>query len=110
MSYCLGTPAETERLTMMGLLTRLALSGAALMGVTGAFAYFGGWFSTDEPTPAGFIDRFEQINGVHVGFRRNHAKGLGVTGFFESNGNGVRLSKAAVFEPGARAGNRTLFP
>jgi catalase len=52
------------------------------------------------PTPARFIDRFEQIDGVHSGFRRNHAKGLGVSGFFESNGNGVRLSKAAVFAPG----------
>src|SRR5258706_1172353 len=53
-----------------------------------------------ELTPDRFVDRFEQINGVHSGFRRNHAKGLGVTGSFESNGNGVRLSKAAVFEPG----------
>jgi catalase len=50
--------------------------------------------------PTRFIDRFEQIDGVHSGFRRNHAKGLGVSGFFESNGNGVRLSKAAVFEAG----------
>src|SRR5262245_59444437 len=55
--------------------------------------------SPDALTPARFIDRFEQINGVHPGFRRNHAKGLGVFGFFDSNGNGVRLSKAAVFEP-----------
>src|SRR4051812_49199989 len=52
------------------------------------------------PTPAMFIDRFEQIAGVHPGFRRNHAKGIGVAGFFASNGNGVRLSRAAVFEPG----------
>jgi catalase len=37
---------------------------------------------------------------VHSGFRRNHAKGVGVSGFFESNGNGVRLSKAVVFRPG----------
>jgi catalase len=51
-------------------------------------------------TPARFIERFEQLDGVHSGFRRNHAKGLGVSGFFQSNGNGVRLSKAAVFEPG----------
>jgi catalase len=54
----------------------------------------------DALTPARFIDRFEQIDGIHPGFRRNHAKGLGVSGFFESNGNGARLSKAAVFEPG----------
>jgi catalase len=50
--------------------------------------------------PARFIDRFEQLHGVHSGFRRNHAKGLGASGFIESNGDGVRLSKAAVFEPG----------
>src|SRR5262249_25440373 len=36
----------------------------------------------------------------HSGFRRNHAKGVGVSGFFASNGNGVRLSQAAVFRPG----------
>jgi catalase len=56
--------------------------------------------SPDALTPARFIDRFEQMNGVHAGFRRNHAKGLGVSGFFESNGNGIRLSKAAVFASG----------
>jgi catalase len=51
-------------------------------------------------TPAKFVDGFEEVNGVHPGFRRNHAKGVGVSGFFESNGNGVRLSKAVVFQPG----------
>ena len=34
----------------------------------------------DALTPARFIDRFEQVDGVHSGFRRNHAKGLGVPG------------------------------
>src|SRR5438309_8808606 len=82
------------------IVTRLALIGFALAAVTGAFAYFGGWFSTDELTPGRFADRFEEVNGLHPGFRRNHAKGLGVSGSFESNGNGVRLSKAAVFQPG----------
>jgi catalase len=100
MSDHLETPAETERLTMIGLPTRLALIGVALAAVAGTFAYFGGWFSPDALTPAQFIDRFEEVDGVHSGFRRNHAKGIGVTGFFESNGNGARLSKASVFEPG----------
>src|SRR5712672_3073638 len=85
---------------MIGVPTRLALIGVALAAVTGAFAYLGGWFSTDELTPGRFADRFEEVNGLHPGFRRNHAKGLGVSGSFESNGSGVRLSKAAVFEPG----------
>src|SRR6516165_9493883 len=108
MSEHLETPAETERLTMIGLLTRLALIGVALAAVVGTFA-FGGWFSPaaptpaqviDRPTAAQVIDRFEQIDGVHSGFRRQHAKGIGVSGFFESNGNGARLSKATVFEKG----------
>jgi len=109
MSVHLKTPAETERRTMIGLPTRLALIGVALAAVAGTFAYFSGWFSPeaptlaqgiDRPTAAQFIDRFEQIDGVHSGFRRQHAKGIGVSGFFESNGNGARLSKATVFEKG----------
>jgi catalase len=81
-------------------LARFVLIGVALAAVAATFAYFGGWFTPNELTPARFTDGFEQVNGVHSGFRRNHAKGLGVSGFFESNGNGVRLSKALVFRPG----------
>ena len=55
---------------------------------------------TNNLTPARFVDGFEQVNGVHAGFRRNHAKGMGVSGFFDSNGNGVRLSQAVIFQPG----------
>jgi catalase len=51
-------------------------------------------------TPGKFTDAFEEVAGVQSGFRRNHAKGVGVTGFFESNGQGVRLSKASVFRQG----------
>src|SRR6202030_3524137 len=72
----------------------------ALAAVAGTFAWFGGWFTPKDLTPARFTDGFEEVNAVHPGFRRNHAKGLGVSGFFESNGKGVRLSKAAVFKPG----------
>src|SRR6185369_9793639 len=74
--------------------------GVVLMAIAGGFAYLGGWLTPGDLTPARFVDAFEQANGVHAGFRRNHAKGLGVSGFFESNGNGVRLSKSAAFEPG----------
>jgi catalase len=81
-------------------LSRFALIGVALAAVAATFAYFGGWLTPNELTPARFTDGFEHVNGVHSGFRRNHAKGVGVSGFFESNGNGVRLSKALVFRPG----------
>jgi catalase len=98
----LRAPPETDqqRLSMASVLARLALIGAALTAVTATYAYLAGWFTRHELTPARFVDGFEQVNGVHPGFRRNHAKGSGVSGFFESNGNGVRLSKAVVFRQG----------
>jgi catalase len=79
---------------------RLAAIGVLLLGIVGAFLYLGGWFSPQKLTPARFVDEFERANGIHSGFRRNHAKGVCVRGFFESNGNGTRFSKAVVFQPG----------
>jgi catalase len=102
MSNYLEAPAEVAppRLAMASALARFALIGVALAAVAGTFGYLGGWFTPNELTPARLTDAFEHVDGVHPGFRRNHAKGVGVSGFFESNGNGVRLSKAAVFRPG----------
>jgi catalase len=102
MSNSLKAPTEVARprLSAGSTLARLALIGVALAAVAGAFAYLGGWLMPSALTPARFTDGFEEVNGIHTGFRRNHAKGVGVSGFFESNGNGVRLSKAAVFQPG----------
>src|SRR5215475_10812660 len=88
------------RLSTAGTVARLTLIGIALAAVAGTFAYVGGWLTPNTLTPARFVDGFEEVNGVHPGFRRNHAKGVGVSGLFESNGNGVRLSKAVVFQPG----------
>jgi catalase len=102
MSNILDAPAEVERppLGWSGTLARLALIGVALVAVAGTFAYLGGWLTPNALTPARFTDGFEQVDGLHPGFRRNHAKGVGVSGFFESNGEGARLSEASVFRPG----------
>src|SRR5229473_3992463 len=102
MSIDLKTRAGVARprLSKAGTLARFALIGVALAAVAGTFAYLGGWLTPSELTPARFADAFEEIDGTHPGFRRNHAKGVGVSGYFESNGNGVRLSKATVFRPG----------
>ena len=102
MSSSLEAPADAARprLDRTSTLARLALIGVVLAAVAGAFAYLGGWFTPGALTPARFTDGFEEVDGRHPGFRRNHAKGVGVAGFFDSNGNGVRLSKAAVFRPG----------
>jgi catalase len=102
MSIELKPPAEAAgpRLGTASTLVRFALIGAALVAVAGTFAYLGGWLTPKALTPARFTDAFEQVAGTHPGFRRNHAKGVGVSGYFESNGDGVRLSKASVFRPG----------
>ena len=81
-------------------LRRLGGIGVVILCVAGGFLYLGGWFSPNALTPARFVDAFERADGVHSGFRRNHAKGVGVSGYFESNGQGARLSKAVVFRPG----------
>ena len=82
------------------LVIRFAAIGAVLAGIVGLFAYAGGWLTPHTLSPASMINTFEQVNGLHSGFRRNHAKGVCFSGYFESNGRGVALSKAAIFPPG----------
>jgi catalase len=105
VSYVSDDAKQSERYRLAALTNRHALSrlgaiGVTLIAVAGWFAYVGGWLSPRALTQERVVDRFEQVSGVHPGFRRNHAKGVCVTGTFESNGQGVRLSKAAVFQPG----------
>lgn len=92
--------AKDQGTDRISTLARLALIGIALGGGVVAFAYVGGWFSRKELTPARLTNVFENVYGVYPSFRRNHAKGVDVAGFFESNGNGVAFSKAAVFQNG----------
>jgi catalase len=79
---------------------RLAATAIVVLGVAGAFLYLGGWFNPEALTPARFADGFERVDGIYSGFRLNHAKGVCVSGSFESNGRGTRLSKAVVFKAG----------
>jgi catalase len=91
------TPAPVRGTT---LLARLAAIGALFVVIVGLFLYAGGWLTPHSLTPAAFVNTFEHLEGKHPGFRRNHAKGVCVTGYFESNGQGQALSKAQVFRPG----------
>lgn len=95
-----STPYRLQSLVDKGALTKLVIIGAAILIVVGCFAFVGGWLSPHRLTQARMIDRFEQVDGVWPGFRRNHAKGVCIAGNFDSNGEGVRLSKAAVFQRG----------
>ena len=82
------------------LILRLTVIGMVLAGIAALFLYAGGWFTPHALSPAVMINTFEKVNGEHPGFRRNHAKGVCISGYFESNGGGTVLSRAAVFLPG----------
>jgi catalase len=92
-----NTPPE---LSKTGFVLRLGAIGAVLAVIVGLFAYAGGWLTPHKLSPVSMINTFEQVNGRQPGFRRNHAKGVCVSGYFDSNGRGVALSKAAIFAPG----------
>ena len=79
-------------------LVGLGAVGAFLAVDLGAVAYAGGWIGGRGTfTRQTFLDGFKAVFGSHPGFRRNHAKGVAVTGYFDGNGNGTALSTAAVF-------------
>ncbi|MDR4305933.1 catalase family peroxidase [Chelatococcus sambhunathii] len=91
---------EAGRLPKRAIALRLGAIAATLCATTAAFAYAGGWLSPGALTPARIVDTFERINGRHDGFRRNHAKGVCVSGVFQSSGAAAPLSKASVFRAG----------
>ncbi|MBP0588607.1 catalase family peroxidase [Paraburkholderia sp. LEh10] len=79
-----------------------ALALVMLGAIAGAYAYthgFAGLLGT-QPSAARIVDRFEAVSGKHPGFRRNHAKGVCVTGYFDSSGQAASLSRASVFAAG----------
>lgn len=79
----------------------LGLVAAGAVTVTG----LGGFLALEgrvgsRLTGRSFIDLFEATGGTFVGYRRNHAKALAVSGRFESNGAGAEVSSASVFVKG----------
>jgi catalase len=88
-------------LNRRSLLLGLGAVGAFLAIDLGAVAYANKWIGPQSGLNRGtFMEGFRRVYGLHPGFRRNHAKGVAVTGHFDSNGNGRELSKAAIFASG----------
>ena len=75
-------------------MIRWVAFGVIVAAVVGAFAYTVAGCQVGSRPDA--IDAFEKVTGFIL-IAGNHAKGVCVTGFFDSNGNGVRLSKAVIF-------------
>lgn len=91
-----GTPV-----TRRSVLAGLGAVGAFLAVDLGAVAWANDWITTGTAlTRRTFIDGFRTVYGSHPGFRKNHAKGVAVAGFFDSTGDGAQISHAAVFASG----------
>ncbi|WP_264006323.1 catalase family peroxidase [Mycolicibacterium sphagni] len=85
--------------TRRSVLVGLGAVGAFLAVDLGAVAYANKWIGSGS-TRQTFLDGFLTVYGRQLGFRKNHAKGVVVSGYFDSNGNGQALSTAAVFRAG----------
>lgn len=98
-------PVTSDRYSLAHLLSptslaKLAGIGAVALAFAGSFAWAGGWLSPGALTPQRIIDTFQQADGLHPGFRRNHSKGVCFAGTFTGNGAATRLSKAQLFGQG----------
>src|SRR5258708_35976796 len=87
---------RSPQLRGAGLIRRLTAIGVVLAGIAGLFVYAGGWLTPPTLSPALMIHTFEQVNGLHPGFRRNHANGDGVTGYCTSNPHARARAKASA--------------
>jgi len=79
---------------------RLTAIGAIVLSLSVGLAYVGGWLTPARLTAPRIVNAFEANAGPHPGYRRNHAKGICVAGYFDSNGGAAPLSRAEVFAPG----------
>ncbi len=89
------TSSPVKRGPWRALLAIALIAG----GIALAFAWVAGWLTPDRLTSERFADAIETGNGqVYPGFRRAHAKGVCVEGYFQGNGEGAGLSSTRMFE------------
>jgi len=91
-----GTARPGRRDVLRGAAAVGAFLAVDLAALLTAF----NWIGPKRLTPRAFLDGFNKAFGRHHGYRTNHAKGVSVAGWFDSNGNGRELSTAVVFAPG----------
>lgn len=83
-------------------LERALLVVAASVVAASTVAVAGGPPASAEPSPREVVDQFQKNQGLFPGYRRNHAKGVCVSGYFESSGQAAPYSVAQVFAPHQR--------
>lgn len=95
----MSTPSPAARGNRFGAW---ALIVCAVVIVVIAFGYVGGWLAPHRLTPARIVNQFQANAGIFPGYRRNHAKGVCVSGYFQSSGQAADYSVAQVFAPDQR--------
>ncbi|MGY2288574.1 catalase family peroxidase [Pseudomonas sp. SDO528_S397] len=84
-------------LSTASLIARLASIGVVVAVVAGACAYVNGTLDPQRLRPKTLVNALEANNGIHPGYRRNHAKGVCVAGYFQSSAEARAYSTAQVF-------------
>ncbi len=93
----MDTPRKQPNLIVFALASMVALVTLAAI-----FATAGKAPVTPQPTADQVIGQFQKNGGVFPGYRRNHAKGVCISGYFQSNGGAAPYSIAQVFAAGQR--------
>ncbi|MFA6231884.1 MAG: catalase family peroxidase [Rhodanobacter sp.] len=79
---------------------RWTLIAAVVALVAATLGYVGGWLTPQRLTAQRMVNQLQRNAGTFAGYRRNHAKGVCVSGHFDSNGQAQAYSQAQVFAPG----------
>jgi catalase len=90
-------PRPSSACSVLGFLVLVIV---VIGGGAATFAYTAGWLTPQRLTPDRIVEAFKPPDGVPLGHRKNHAKGICFTGVFEANGAGSALSRAQVFASG----------
>ena len=83
-------------LSPASVMLRLAGIGGVVAVILGGFYYVNGTLDSQRLRPKSFVNALERNNGVHPGYRRNHAKGMCVVGYFQGSGDAQGLSTAHI--------------
>ncbi|MGH8118862.1 MAG: catalase family peroxidase [Rhodanobacteraceae bacterium] len=83
---------------------RISLSMAIVLSIAipVAFAADKSPAPRQQPTAMQIVNQFQKNDGVFLGYRRNHAKGVCIAGYFVGSGKATRYSTAQVFVAGQR--------
>ena len=81
-------------------LSMLAAIAAVPALLLSGFAWAGGWVGPSRIGGGTIANAIEHSAGKHAGYRRAHAKGICVTGYFDASGGAASLSRAHLLAPG----------